>query len=192
MNYLRKIAIKFFYFALLWVVPYWYRITMYFTRDKFISVRKRKSKQEIISALSWGKTWTADPLGGVFDMLSHPTKIERNISLGKSVGDCDDHAVYWATCLLKSRLAKRAWLSFYQYETIEGKVSGHVVCVFQDWYGDYFWTDYKTPEKIKHRFEWVTLMEYRKRRVVLGAAEIQVLGVSLDDTPVLGNVNKMR
>lgn len=191
MNYFKKLAIRFFYFALLWVVPFWYGLTMYFTRDKLIAVKKRKTKEEIGQALSWGKTWVADPLGGVFDMLSHPTKIERNISLGKPVGDCDDHAIYWATCLLKSKLARKTWLSFYQYETREGRVSGHVVCVFQDWYGDYHWVDYKSPEKITHRFEWVALMEHRKQRVVLGAAEIQVLGISRDDTPVLGKTNKM-
>lgn len=192
MDKLKKAGLKLFYLILYPLVPYWYRITMFFTKDKKYPVKKSKTTKEILEALNWGKTWTADPLKGTFDMMYHPTRIQRNSFLGRSIGDCDDHAIYWCASLLKSKLASKVWLSFYQYEKLDGTVGGHVVCVYRDWYGEYYWADYNLPESIPDTFAWVGLLGKRKRRKILGAAKIEVLRLKKDDTPVFGEITKMK
>ncbi len=191
MNAIKKLAIKVFYLLLLPLVPYWYMLTMWLTKKTKSPVKLHKDPKSIASTLKWGRTWVADPLGGVLDNLYHPTKVQDNLNKGKSVGDCDDHAVYWCTALLKSGLAKRAWLSFYQYERADGVVNGHVVCVYEAPLGGYYWVDYGLPEKIERRNEWVNLMVKRKTRRVLGAAEIEITKLGEEDTPILGKAVKL-
>jgi hypothetical protein len=164
---------------------------MFFTKEKKYKVKTYRSYREIAEALSWGRTWKEDPLYGIFDNLYHPTRIQKNILTNRSVGDCDDHAIFWCVSLLKSGLAKSTWLSSYQYEKRDGKVSGHVVCVFEDHEENVYWADYGLPEKIKTRTEWVFLMKTRKSRKVLGGTEISIEGLKSDDTPIFGKIRRI-
>jgi hypothetical protein len=110
--------------------------------------------EEIVKELGWGRRWRPDPIRGVLDVMSHPTKVQSKIDEGTiGVGDCDDHAIYWATALLQNNLAKRAWLGTIWCERPNGKSFGHVVCVWDDG-RDKYWSDYFRPYRFLTKWEW--------------------------------------
>ncbi len=191
MNRLKKIIISIFYAILLPLAPKWYAFTMWLTGKRGVEIKGYESEHQIAEALSWGRTWVSDPLGGVLDNMYHPTRVQFNMNLGRPVGDCDDHAVYWCAALLKSKLARKVWLSFYQYERVDGHVGGHVVCVFEKLGGGCYWVDYGIPAKIAKRSDWLITMEKKKIRRVLGAAEIPIERMKFDGTLVLGKAKKL-
>ena len=188
MNKIKKAGLWVFYTLFLWIVPYWYRFTMFLTKSSEYPVKTYSTYIHILDALSYGSRWTSDPLGGALDNLYHPTRVQEHIKKGEDIGDCDDHAVYWATTLLKSKLARRAWISFYQYQKNDtGQFGGHVICVFESKKtGELMWVDYHPPLKMENRSSWIKHFEKTKNRTALYAAEIPVIGLHNDDTPILG------
>lgn len=82
--------------------------------------------------------WVTDPLGGAFDTISYPGKVQASIDSGiYKIGDCDDFAVYAGHCLRDMyargvsvfrdpKLMTVAWFDS------QGKWNAHVVCVFFD------------------------------------------------------------
>ena len=194
MNKIKKAGLWVFYTFFLWAVPFWYRLTMFLTKSSDHPVKKYSTYLEILDALKHGTRWTGDPLGGAIDNIYHPTRVQEHIEKDKDIGDCDDHAVYWATALLKSGLARRAWLSFYQYQKNDtGEIGGHVICVFESKKtGETMWVDYYPPLAIKNREDWISYFEKTKNRRALYAAEIPVIGIAYgDDTPIFGKPRKL-
>ena len=199
MNAVKSCAIFVFYALHIYRLSgYWYALTMWWSQVGEVVLRPVKSYADIAKALDGGKRWREDPLGGLFDSLYHPSRIQLNIDMNEPIGDCDDHAVYWCAMLLRSGLARRAWLAFYQYRRSDGVVGGHVVCVFEstdpgpDGKPKLFWVDYGLPELIKSRETWIELLCARKSRTCLGAAEIPVTHLREDDTPVFGPVSRLK
>ena len=97
------------------------------------------SYQEIAHELAFGMRYKKDPLNGLLDVLTHPTRIQDRINKDQLIDDCDGHAIYWATTLLKIKFVKNAWFSFIMFGDANDSIQGHAVCVFEDWNGELFW-----------------------------------------------------
>jgi hypothetical protein len=164
---------------------------MFFTKESKHPVKTFASTEDIASALSYGKTWRSDPLKGLFDYVYHPTSVQKHIDNNTSVGDCDDHAIYWCAALLKSGLAEKVWISFYQMEKPNKKIGGHVVCVYRDHDGNYFWADYKKPKQITHIHQWYIQSARQRRATPLYAAMTEVKTLKPNDTLVLGSTKRL-
>jgi len=170
--------VRFFYRTLYWIVPWWYGLTLTLTRrkNKHPEVATYKTVTEIPVALNWGRNWRPDPIKGALDVCMHPRKFQANIDSGSTeFGDCDDHALYWATALLKSGLADRAYLGTVWWSKEGEKDVGHVVCVF-DKDGDTFWTDYGIPRKAVDgdNWSWAKDVVNRRRATLQAAAKFEV------------------
>ena len=189
-----KFLVKLLY--LFWnVIPhfgkFWYTLTMKWSRNDKHHVEIAKSYEEIGEKLHWGRKYRADKWDGKLDNLTHPTEIQKRILLNLDIGDCDDHAIYWATSLLKSDLVLKVWFSFFQMRSKKtGKLSGHVVCVFVDKENKMHWCDYRMPVEIKNRWDWAEQSAARYNSEVLTAAMIEVLEIKKDDTPIFGEIDK--
>ena len=189
-----KFLVKLLY--LFWnVIPhfgkFWYSLTMKWSKNDKQYVELAKSYEEIGERLDWGRKYRADKWGGKLDNLTHPTEIQKRILLNLDIGDCDDHAIYWATTLLKSDLVLKVWFSFFQMRSKKtGKLSGHVVCVFVDKENKMHWCDYRMPVEIQNRWEWAEQSAARYNSEVLTAAMIEVSEIKNDDTPIFGEIDK--
>lgn len=122
---------------------FWYRIVQWFS-GLFAwrhHVKPVSAISEIPERLSWGQRYKADRKGG--DRFYHPRRVQMRIDRDVRVGDCEDHAGYWIACLLKSGLARRAWLGAVFF--VRNGVEGHAVCIFEDHDGKFWWCDYGMP-----------------------------------------------
>jgi len=130
-----------------------------------------ENTRQIAEAINWGRNWRPDPLHGFLDVAMNPRKFQAHINAGaKKFGDCDDYALYWATTLLKSGLADKAYMGTVWYENRDKKGEGHAVCVFEK-EGDTYWADYGMPHKIAAGDEWAWAKDVvASRRSVLYAA----------------------
>jgi len=169
---------RFFYRAFYWLVPWWYSLTLTLThrRHKHAKVRTYSDAREIAEAIDWGRRWRPDPLKGVLDVCMHPRKFQSRIyAQDKEFGDCDDHALYWATALLTSGLADRAYLGTVWWSKEGKKDVGHVVCVFEK-DGDTYWTDYGIPRKTVDGVNWAWAKDVVERRgaTLQAAAKFEV------------------
>jgi hypothetical protein len=87
-------------------------------------------------------TWVSDPLGGVFDVISSPQKVEavlRKKLMGESevahVGDCDEFAQYAADRIQEMVDAGKTKLQSPRFVSVnwldkDGGFHGHNICVF--------------------------------------------------------------
>ena len=144
---------------------------------------------EVLEDMCWGTRYKKDPLNGKLDYLAHPSRLAYNLDNELPFGDCDDHAIFWCTALLKSELADKVWFCFYSMEKVQtGQMSAHAICVYEK--DDmFYWTDYRLP---------ACLDEYRDKAIVRSAeayganaitgAMIEVVEVLDDDTPVFGEI----
>ena len=186
--------IKFFVSRLSWIVPLWYGMSMFFTRKKATPVKTFLTAEDIAVQLDGGADWREDPWSGVLDVCMHPTKFQGRLNeavLGETdeIGDCDDHAAYWAAALLKSGLATKVWFSFLQMRKKDtGKVSGHVVCVWNDTSGNLLWADYVNPTLIVDKWDWAEGNAKARNAEVIGAAMIEVEKITSKDSLVFGTV----
>lgn len=155
---MNKLA-QFFYRRLYWLVPWWYGTTQLLTRRRrhWPDVARYTSHRDIADAINWGRNWRPDPWNGRLDVMMNPRKFQARIDAGdEGFGDCDDHAIYWATALLKSKLCRRAWLGTIWYSKEDGsRASGHVVCVYETESGRRFWTDYGIGKPFDGEWGWV-------------------------------------
>lgn len=122
---------------------FWYRVVQWFSG---IFAWKHHVKpvseiSEIPERLKWGGLYKADRKGG--DRFYHPRRVQKRIDDGVRIGDCEDHAGYWIACLLKSGLAKRAWLGAVFF--VRNGVEGHAICIYEDHAGKFWWCDYGMP-----------------------------------------------
>jgi len=188
------VLVKLLYF--LWnIIPnfarWWYSLTMKLSKNKEFPVRKAASYRQIGERLDWGRRYKKDKWNGKLDNLSHPTEIERRIGMGELIGDCDDHAIYWATSLVKSDLVLKVWFCFFQMQSKEtGKISGHVVCVFIDKENKLKWCDYRMPSEIEGRWDWAEQSAERYNAEPLTAAMTEIINIRPDDTPIFGEIDK--
>lgn len=164
-----SVLVQVFYSCLFWLVPIWYGLTLNVTRiRRWPPLPKFQSEREIAEELQWGANWRPDPLKGMLDVLMDPRKMQQRIDDGdKEFGDCDDHALYWATALLQSGIADRAWLGTVWY----GK--GHVVCVYQRDQLAY-WTDYGLPQHVVEPWGWAHQVAGTRGKRATSAGMIEV------------------
>ena len=168
---------KFFYRFLYWLTPWWYGLTQTCTRKKrYPEVREYASANEIPAAINWGRSWRADPWKGILDVQMSPRKFQKHLDDGAPSGDCDDHALYWCTALLRNGLAERAWLATVWYSKPDGSgKEGHVVCVFEvPSGGDFLWADYRAPRRFKGDWGWALDLADSRGKIVHAAGLIEV------------------
>lgn len=191
----KKKFIRFNFRYLLWFVKMWYGLTMRLTKVKNVKIAEYNSYQEIVTAIDYGNKWRSDPLGGAFDTLNHPSYFQDRLNRDKAkVEDCDGHAAYWCASLLSNGLASKAWFSFFQMRKRDtGKVSGHAVCVFEDYQGRMKWCDYTLPELIdpsKDDWHWANQAGNSFNADVVAAGMIAVKRVKDDGSIVFGKITK--
>lgn len=181
-----------FGFNFLWFVKFWYGLSMVLTRHKKTPVKEFLSYREILEELDFGNKWRQDPLGGKLDVLTHPTRIQKRLNEGlDKIEDCDGHAAYWSVALLKSRLASKCWFSFFQMKNRDtGKITGHVVCVFEDFLGKTKWCDYAMPSAIQNKWDWAVQSANHYNGDVVAAAMIEVKTITKNDSIRFGKISK--
>lgn len=130
-----------------------YNITQMFTRKKEYVVPTYASTHDIITALDYGNLYKSDPNKGHRDVMYHVTHAQRHIATGKGSMDCDDYACYWLYTLLKSGLAKRAWLGVLFFLRND-KFEGHAIAVFEGQDGKMYWADYTDPNPFVEEWGW--------------------------------------
>lgn len=153
-------TVQFFYRWLYWLVPLWYSFTMTVTRfRRWPPVARYAGIEGIVEAMGRKGGWRPDPLKGHLDVIMSPRKFQANLDRGEdNFGDCDDHALYWATALLKNGFADRTWLGTVWWRRDDPSpgqkaCSGHVVCVFERG-GERFWCDYYEPIPVPIPWSW--------------------------------------
>ena len=149
------------------------------------------SFEQIPNDYGWGRRYKKDPLNGKLDYLTHPSKLAHNAAFELEFGDCDDHAIFWCTALLKNKLATHAWFCFYSMEKIEdASTSAHAICVFRGAScGRYYWCDYNLPTSLGEQpTGWMQESARGYDAVPLIGAMIKVVWVDPDDTPVFGEI----
>lgn len=166
---------KFFYRFLFWITPWWYGLTQTFTRKKrYPPVKFYGSVSAIPAGVEHGRYWRADPWKGILDVMMSPRKFQRNLDEGRPAGDCDDHALYWATALLKSNLADKAFIGTVWFSKPDGsEKSGHAVCVFVK-NEKCYWADYNNPRRFTTNWEWSEQVARNRGKVCHAAGLIEV------------------
>lgn len=183
---------KFTFFSMLWYV-----FTMKLSKKLGSQVKKYNSVEEIPKAFEFGRKYRYDQLlGSKSDHLTHPTRLQWRINTEREFGDCDDHAIYWCTALLRSKLASKVWFAFYSMkeedqETGEIKRNGHAVCVFADLEGQLWWCDYRKPKKINEMRDFMVESASGYGRIPIAGAVWHVKGLKDDDTPIFGKRSRI-
>jgi hypothetical protein len=173
---------------LFWFVRFWYQLTVKHTRAKNVHwIRYFRYPYEIAKELKFGEAWKEDPLKGAFDYMPHPTVIQDHINHNKPLDDCDGHAIYWAANLLNSNLASKVWIGTVHMKKKDGTISGHCVCLFEDFLNKHYWCDYSEPRQFVEgptifTWPWLVAEEYDARPIAAGF--FQVKEVQKDYTPI--------
>jgi hypothetical protein len=153
-------------------------MSMRFTRRhrKNPQVAVYTTTRQIAEAINWGRNWRSDPWKGALDVVMHPRKFQAKINAGDTeFGDCDDHALYWATALLKSGLADRVWMGTIWYQKPDKKKgSGHAICVFEK-DGKTFWADYGTPRAVEEGWAWAYDAAKVRRADLRAAGKMEIV-----------------
>lgn len=189
MTTIQDFLLQIFILKLNRLVTWWYGITMKvsrilapkYTYHPFVV----RTPIEITQRISYSGHYREDPISGFLDVLSHPNVIQSKINKGVPLGDCDDHGIYWTTCLLVSNLAKEVWFSSIQYKR-DGKNKGHVICVWRDKKDQLWWADYGVPRKIEYMWEWYDGYKLKPGVTVLGGLMVPVSEVDKRNMPVFG------
>lgn len=188
MNKIKEKFVNVFYnFA--FIISLWYSFWVRVTAPKKNKVELPiySDPEKIIEALNYGRDYKPDPLRGFLDIMYNPREVQHRINNDEEVGDCDDHAIYWASCLLISGLAKYAWIGAIYYEKDDGSLAGHAICVFRDHEDKLFWADYNKPSLVESHDDWIRKVgteKYGKR--VIAAALVPVVSASKDGNPKFG------
>ena len=162
----------------------WYQLTMFMTRDN-VPLRKVNDICDIPEFFDWGTKYRKDPVNGMLDYLTHPSRLQNNIDSGKLFGDCDDHAIFWATVLKKSNLADRVWFGYYSMlKKGNGQMSAHALCIYEK-NGQEYWCDYRLPNKVDKN-EWMIDSADIYDCSYVAAAKIEIEKVDIFDTPKFG------
>ncbi len=125
------------------------------------------------------------------DSIFHPRRVQHNIDKLGYVGDCDDFAIYWASILLKSKLAKDVSIGSCYYERSDGSFGGHSVCIFRDNNGKLYWADYNRIYDSNRSNTWyhnIGNVLYGKRLVAV--TTLQVKEITENDDIIFGKIDK--
>ncbi len=119
----------------------WYGLTARLGEGRGVPVRQAETIAEIGRRTSYPDHYVADR----GDTMRHPRLAQAAIDARRPMGDCDDHAAYWASCLLKSGLAERVYLAAMHLQ-LDGEPAGHAFVLFRR-SGDDAWhaADYGLP-----------------------------------------------
>lgn len=130
----------------------WYAISQFFTGFGGKQLPHFNNTQEIVAALHYGARYRADRRA--FGAMLHPFKMQARMNREKRLGDCEDHAAYWACALRRSLIAFEVYIGCIYYRQ-NGKQLGHAVVVFRP-RGDsrYYWADYGMPQPLAHLDAW--------------------------------------
>jgi hypothetical protein len=163
---------------------------MWLTKDKNVKLKFYSTYNGIINDLNWGRNYKKDPLNGILDVLRHPTRIKKEIDEGKFRDDCDGHAIYWCTNLVKSDLVGECYFATIQFKD---SPMGHAFCFFWDKQGYSYWCDYGEPKEItlnsKRLIHYVS-EEYGQEPLILSLTRIKE--IKDDGTPVFGKTRIIR
>lgn len=177
-----------------WFSKLWYEFTMAVSRDKQYRLPVYENVEDIPKAFDFGSKYRFDTiLERESDHLTHPSTLQKRLEEGKArFGDCDDHAIYWCTALLKSKLAKKVWFAFYAMKAEDNThYSAHAVCVFQGLDDNIYWADYTNPRKIEEVKDFMKDSAKRYKRVPIAGAIWHVKGIKRNDTPVFGKITRL-
>lgn len=179
---LTKFGYKYFF----WFARFWYQTSVKLSKVKNVQLKKFDHAFEIVTALDWGNKWKRDPIFGIWDVMPHPTKVQDKINKNVLIDDCDGHAVYWATNILYSGIASKAWIATVHMKDEKGSISGHCVCLYQNFKGKYFWCDYTMPRSFDNleNFEWVEQVCKNRNSKPAAAGIFEVKTIKEDFTPV--------
>lgn len=126
----------------------WYGLTHRFGwRAHGHAVKQATTIVEIAARLSYGKRWRPDPWRGRLDVMNHPRSVQERIDAGRALGDCDDHAGYWCSVLLKSNLVESCDFAMVMMRHTDGRTTGHAFVIFR-LEGDplFYSADYDEPK----------------------------------------------
>lgn len=172
-------GVKFFYRYLFGIAVNWYRFTQWFTRLIFRTTELSQfgTHKGIAEHMDWGRDYKTDPLNGRLDALTHPAVLEHRIQHDQKIGDCDDHAAYRLSAVLRGGLCTYAWLGCVWYVRRDGTTAGHALAVWQDKEGKRWWADYGKPQEVTDEWTWgwvehVLASGYGKRPICAAAIHI--------------------
>lgn len=175
----------------------WYKFTMRLSKKVGIYVKRYETVEEIPKAFKYGSKYRYDQLlGEKSDHLTHPSRLQWRLNNDREFGDCDDHAIYWCSALLRSDLVEKVWFAFYSMKkddpkTEKVKYSAHAVCVFADKSGDLYWCDYGSPKKIKKMKDFLYQSSGKYGSIPIAGAVWVVTGLKDDDTPKFGKITRI-
>jgi hypothetical protein len=114
----QKKLIKFGMKYLHFFTKIWYRITLFFTKKNGHAVKTVTDIRRIPELLDFGNDYKADPR---MDVFYHPSRVQRMLD-NRSFKhfDCEDHAGYFTTVILKSKLAPKVYLGILMF-VLNGK-----------------------------------------------------------------------
>ncbi len=158
----------------------WWMITQFFTRKPKYPMPVLTSIDSIIQFLNYGNSWTPDPLKGRWDVMFHAThSVKRLVTENEKMSmDCEDHACVWASALTENKIARSVALGAIWFVDPDGVASGHVVCLFQDFNGSWFWCDYGTPRAFTEQWDWAQQAAAGYRGKLIYCAKFDVKGVT--------------
>lgn len=181
-GFFTKIKYKYFF----WVARVWYQMTVKLSKVPNVKMNTYDYAYKIVMALNWGNSWKRDPLMGFWDIMPHPTKVQDKINKKILIDDCDGHAVYWATNLINSKIATKAWIATLHMQKQSGEISGHCICVYQNSTGKYFWCDYSMPRHFEsfENFGWVDQLCGNIKAKPIAAGLFEITSIKSDYTPI--------
>lgn len=172
---------RFYLRYLYFLLRFWYGLTCRLTWKRSPWVHRYTHPHGIAQRLAY-QTYKTDPLKGKFDFMSHPRKVEAKLVANKRIGDCDDHAIYWAVALLKSGLSQEVYFAIYQAVDAEGRRFGHAVCVFR-YQGAWYYADYGHPVEVVDKWGYMRKDCALRKATPVGGILLRVESVSRGDTP---------
>jgi hypothetical protein len=150
----------------------WYMISQFFTGFGGAKMPHFQDVIGILEALKHGTAYRADRK--VFGAMLHPFKVQARMNKDKRIGDCEDHAAYWACALRRSLIAFEVYIGCLYYKQ-DGKQLGHAVVVFRPRNDSrFFWADYHMPQPLAYLDAW-----HQDVFAVYGRGDAKFLGAML-------------
>lgn len=129
----------------------WWNITLFLSKKENTLTPPYKYVDDIADALQGGTLYKYDALKGKTDWMQHPTRTQKNLNMRVPIGDCEDHALYWAYTLYQNEFASKIYLGFFNFKYRDSKNKGaHAICIWKPSLSDdkYMWADYHLPNEI--------------------------------------------
>lgn len=184
------------YHLFTYLTLFWYRLTQLVTGFRASNpVRTASTIEQILLRLDHGEAYVHDKWK--LDFMMHPRRVQDRILRHEELGDCEDHAGYWISALLRSSLARTCWIGFiWMRSRDDGKRMGHAVAIFENFLGEVFVTDYYQPMRVpvlgatdwrspghleKVDWGWARSIAMRYGADIICAAETKITGLDKHD-----------